>query len=535
MPFSSKLRPAAQSRSCAASGKSGTDIVSLTSNTIPFFEHNCSPRNLFQCGLSKQSCGTQLQSAHWRKEAKLFRTITPQRYLVRTTTMDEYGLDDFSLGVNAVVAVLAYTGYDMDDAVIVNRSAIDRGLLHAVITVAKVVDLKATIACGPGEAIVFHNIDAANSNERFNAELNEDGLPPRRSPYGLTSFNRDHTHPSLVDASAVYCYAHRKTTVDPATRRNVYTYTKHHVKRWRDFDKGENAWVHNVVPLEYDGPDVSKALIVFRIPRSPLVGDKFSSRHGQKGTLPLHIRSHDLPFTRRGMVPDVIINPHAFPSRMTVGMILEMVAGKLSAVQGRFFDNSPWTVVDEDPVSAERIGDALAVAGFSRYGREALYCGNTGEHMEADVFFGVCGYQRLRHQVSDKWQSRARTDATHRAVTKTGQPVKGRKRHGGVRVGEMERDGLLSHGIAEVVQDRLLHVSDKTKAFVCTRCGSMCGIYEKHTSRFQTVKECGFCGGEGRSVNEHVKLIDIPQVLRLWATELTGVGVRVAFKIDAES
>ena len=531
---------------------SGSGLISLTSATIPYFEHNCSPRNLFQCGLSKQSSGTQLQSASWRREAKLFRTITPQRYLVRTLPMDTFGLDEFSLGVNAVVAILAHTGYDMDDAVIVNHSSVERGMLNAMITISKVVDLseyndktnaaatsaKGSAADAAAQGItVFHNI-GDDGKSKVCDELRSDGLPMKRTPPGLTGFDRDHKIPQLHDHSPVYCTAKRFERKD-ANGKIHYEYQRHHISRWRSFDKGEQAWVHNVVPLTYDGTDVTSALFVFRIPRVPTVGDKFSSRHGQKGTLPLHFKSFDLPFSAQtGLTPDVLINPHAFPSRMTVGMVLEIMGAKVAAVQGRFIDHSAWSLVDENPIAAENLGDQLAVLGFQRSGREPLICGMSGEEMEADVFMGISGYQRLRHQVNDKWQSRARTDNFRfRAVSKTGQPVKGRKRHGGVRVGEMERDGLLSHGIAEVVMDRLLHVSDGTKGYICMNCGGLMCIQELHSTHFSSLKQCRYCGAEtdnrgGRVSDDTIRTIMIPQVLRLWIAELTGVGVRVTMKVE---
>lgn len=510
--------------------QNGTNLISLTSTTIPFFEYNCSPRNLFQCGLSKQSSGTQLQALSWRKEAKLFRTYCPQRYISRTLPMDYYGLDDVNLGVNAVVAILAYTGYDMDDAVILNSTASQRGMLNAGITVAKIVT--ASGKGDKGDVFVFHNL--LSTGERFTPELNANGLPPRRANPNLDSFSfdRDHKYPALRNSSDVYCCAKRIERVDPFTNKTVYEYTHHQATKWRHFDKGEDAWVHQVIPLVYSGVDPTSVLMVFRIPRPPTVGDKFSSRHGQKGTLPLHIRSHDLPFsTRDGITPDVIINPHAFPSRMTVGMVLEMMTAKVGAMEGRFIDHSAWSTVDEQPRVAEVIGDALVRSGYNRYGRELLVDGISGEEMEAEVFMGVCGYQRLRHMVSDKWQARARTDAhTYRAVTKTGQPVKGRKRHGGVRVGEMERDGLLSHGISEVVVDRLLHVSDKTKAFICPECGSLLSLYERHATEYGTWRTCRFCGAGADESTDTISMVEIPQVLRLWAAELTGIGIRVVLK-----
>ncbi|SCU64891.1 RNA polymerase I second largest subunit [Trypanosoma equiperdum] len=516
--------------------QNGFNILSFTSSTIPFFEHNCSPRNLFQCGLSKQTAGTQLQTQAWRRDAKLFRMYYPQRYISRTLPMDYFGLDDVSLGVNAVVAILAYTGYDLDDAMILNSTAKQFGMLNAGVTVAKIV--KASGKGDSNDVFVFHN--CLPDGQPFTPELDRHGLPKKRAVPNATayfSFDTDHKYPSLRDSSAVYCCAKRFEYIDPLTNEKTYEYTRHQITKWRHFDKGEDAWVHSVIPLTYDGPDPTSVLVLFRIPRPPVIGDKFSSRHGQKGTLPLDIRSHDLPFsTRDGITPDIIINPHAFPSRMTVGMVLEMMGAKLGCIQGRLCDHSAWSVIDEQPRSAKTIGDALEALGYNRYGREKLIDGITGEEIEAEVLVGISGYQRLRHMVSDKWQARARTDShTHRAVTKTGQPVKGRKRHGGVRVGEMERDALLSHGVAEVVIDRLLHVSDKTKAFICVECGSMLSIYERHATEYSTWKTCKFCSAGLHETDDTIAFVEIPQVLRLWATELTSVGIRVVLKTSETS
>eukprot|EP00742_Colponemidia_sp_Colp-10_P010789 GILJ01011886.1.p1 GENE.GILJ01011886.1~~GILJ01011886.1.p1 ORF type:complete len:1277 (+),score=178.15 GILJ01011886.1:437-3832(+) len=512
--------------------QNGSNIISVTSTTIPFFEFNCSPRNLFQCGLSKQSSGTQLEALAWRKEAKLFRMYTPQRYICRTLPMDYFGLDDVSLGVNAVVAILSYTGYDMDDAVIINNTAVQRGFLNAGVTVAKVIHAAKEGAKADNDMVtVFHN--QLSPGVRFSLEVDEHGLPPKRRNVAELGLARDSSLPSLQDDTAVYCTARRFKRIDPITGQTSYEYTRHHTTRWKHFDKGEAAWVQSVIPLEYDGPDVKTALVVFRIPRPPAVGDKFSSRHGQKGTLPLHLKSVNLPYsTATGITPDVIINPHAFPSRMTVGMVLEIIAAKLGAIEGHMCDYSAWNLVDERPRAALDIGDSLAKNGFNRFGRETFIDGISGAEMEGEVFVGISGYQRLRHMVNDKWQSRARTDAhTFRAVTKTGQPVKGRKRHGGVRIGEMERDGLLSHGISEVVLDRLLHVSDKTKAFICSECGGLLNIYERHTTKFSSWKSCKFCSAGVDEASDTIKMIDIPQVFRLWVAELAGVGVRVALNV----
>ena len=170
------------------------------------------------------------------------------------------------------------------------------------------------------------------------------------------------------------------------------------------------------------------------------------------------------------MQPDVIINPHAFPSRMTMGMLLESMAGKSGALQGKFQDATPFSF-DEDNTAVDYFGKQLAAQGYSYYGSEPLYSGVSGTVMHADIYLGVVYYQRLRHMVSDKSQVRAIGPVN----SLTRQPIKGRKRHGGIRLGEMERDALLAHGSSFLLLDRLFNCSDKHVAYVCTnpKCGSL--------------------------------------------------------------
>jgi len=211
--------------------------------------------------------------------------------------------------------------------------------------------------------------------------------------------------------------------------------------------------------------------IMFRIPRSPVIGDKFSSRHGQKGVCSQKWPAVDMPFSESGMQPDVIINPHAFPSRMTIGMLIESMAGKAGAMHGLSQDATPWTFGEHDtPVSY--FGEQLRAAGYNYMGNEPMYSGITGQELRADIYLGVVYYQRLRHMVNDKFQ--VRTTGPVHALTR--QPVKGRKRAGGIRFGEMERDALLAHGTSFLLQDRLLNCSDYTTAYVCRTCGSLISL-----------------------------------------------------------
>ena len=209
--------------------------------------------------------------------------------------------------------------------------------------------------------------------------------------------------------------------------------------------------------------------------RNPVTGDKFSSRHGQKGVLSFAWPDENMPFVgRTGMRPDIIINPHAFPSRMTIGMLVESLAAKSACLDGRFVDATPFrrSVSADDPGPMETFGDALAQHGFSRLGGESMICGTSGVEFQVDIFIGVVYYQRLRHMVSDKFQCRSVGPINHL----THQPVQGRKAGGGIRVGEMERDSLLGHGAAFLLQDRLHLCSDRHVTSVCTCCGGMLAV-----------------------------------------------------------
>ncbi|KAG7209552.1 hypothetical protein KM043_015631 [Ampulex compressa] len=367
--------------------------ISFLSNLaclIPMPDCNQSPRNMYQCQMGKQTMGTPCHTWQLQSETKLYRLQTPATPLFRPVHHDKIGLDDFAMGTNAIVAVISYTGYDMEDAMIINKAAYDRGFAHGMIYKSEFVDLKdqkSYFARNPDKPALAEKLDA-------------DGLP---LPGTIIKEN-----------DPFYCYY-------DADQSN-FVIGKYHGK--------EEAYVDNVKlcgTLHSHVP--RRACITFRIPRNPSIGDKFASRAGQKGICSQKWPAEDLPFTETGLIPDIVFNPHGFPSRMTIAMMIEVMAGKSAAVHGLVHDATPFRF-NEDETAVEYFGKLLERGGYNYYGTERMYSGIDGREMTVDIFFGVVHYQRLRHMVSDKWQVRS----TGPIDVLTRQPIKGRRRGGGIKL-----------------------------------------------------------------------------------------------------
>ncbi|KAJ1438517.1 hypothetical protein B484DRAFT_444535 [Ochromonadaceae sp. CCMP2298] len=510
-------------------------MLSQVAAMTPFSDYNQSPRNMYQCQMGKQTMGTPVHALAHRTDNKLYRIQNCQAPVVQTQSHRDYSMDDYPQGCNAVVAVISYTGYDMEDAMIINKAAYERGFGHGCVYKTHTYDLEEEErqaarqggGVGPdGEPInasrpnlVFSNIlplvegimDSEEMvGEKFSEVLDSDGLPEE----GVM----------VEQGDPLVCF------VDTTTGQ-------HRVIAHKDL---EPAYVDKVriignaptvkVKMGSTKAPLRKVSITLRYPRKPVIGDKFSSRHGQKGTLSVLWPQESMPFSEYGMSPDVLINPHAFPSRMTIGMLVESMAGKSGAVNGIFQDATPFQFHEEERV-IDHVGEQLRACGYNYYGSEPLYNGLTGEVMHADIFMGVVFYQRLRHMVSDKSQVRSTGPVT--AVTR--QPVKGRKKHGGIRLGEMERDALLSHGVAFILQDRLMNCSDMHIAHVCGKCGSMLSVFA-HTQNFanagygagaQVVQKCSMCKSAAA-----VQPVHLPYVFRYLANELAGMGIKVTLKLS---
>ncbi|KAI9875559.1 MAG: DNA-directed RNA polymerase I subunit RPA2 [Pleopsidium flavum] len=512
-----------------------TNILSIIANMTPFSDFNQSPRNMYQCQMGKQAMGTPGTSLRYRTDNKTYRLQTGQTPIVRPPLYNEYGLDNFPNGMNAVVAVISYTGYDMDDAMIINKSAHERGFGHGTIYKTKVVALDENTRksrSAKNVSKLFGFAPGGLIKAEWRTRLDEDGLPHIGT---------------MVNEGDVIAASH-SVMLDPSTGKLVNRDGQTDLHKYKD---SETAFVEEVRVLgSENGTDPCQAIsIKYRVPRSPVIGDKFSSRHGQKGVCSQKWPAIDMPFSETGIQPDVIINPHAFPSRMTIGMFVESLAGKAGALHGLAQDSTPFKF-DEENTAGDYFGHQLMKAGYNYHGNEPMYSGITGKEFAADIYVGVVYYQRLRHMVNDKFQVRTTGPVTNL----TGQPIKGRSKGGGIRVGEMERDALLAHGAAFLLQDRLLNCSDYTKAWVCKQCGSFLSttptVSEYGPKRKGTgVVRCRRCatrakGYESKSAvwedghgirwtgGEHTTVVAVPGVLRYLDVELAAMGIRMRFNIE---
>uniref|UniRef100_A0A224XGY9 DNA-directed RNA polymerase subunit beta n=1 Tax=Panstrongylus lignarius TaxID=156445 RepID=A0A224XGY9_9HEMI len=467
---------------------SKTSFLSNLASLIPMPDCNQSPRNMYQCQMGKQTMGTPCHTWHIQSETKLYRLQTPGSPLFRPTHYDKIELDNYAMGTNAIIAVISYTGYDMEDAMIINKASLERGFAHGSIYKTELIELQSSSS--------YFGLDP--TKPFLNATLGEDGLPFPGT--------------KLCENDPYYCY---------------YDHTKSKFVVGEYSNKEEAIVDHVKLCGAFPGTkETIKACILLRIQRNPTVGDKFASRAGQKGICSQQLAAEDLPFTESGLVPDIVFNPHGFPSRMTIAMMLECLAGKSAAILGLVHDATPFEFSEEETAS-DYFGKLLQECGYNYYGTERMYSGINGCELNASIFFGIVHYQRLRHMVSDKWQVRS----TGPVDVLTHQPVKGRRRGGGIRFGEMERDALISHGAAFLLQDRLFHGSDKTLALICRTCGTILGpILIVSSPNDETTNhsiKCRICEKNGR-----VDKIEVPYIFRYLAVQLASANIKLKLQID---
>ena len=461
-------------------------IFGVVASCIPFPDHNQSPRNTYQSAQQKQAMGVYATNYNERMDKTSYVMTYPTRPLVDTRIMNMIKINEIPSGCNINVAIMTHTGYNQEDSVLINKGSIDRGLFQ----------------------ITIYHTEKDEDKQKINGDEEIRCKPDPSKTKGMKfgNYNKVNSKGIVPENTLV---ENRDIIIAKVTpiKENRNDHTK--VIKYEDGSKQYRTVEETYIDKNYidrNGDGYSFAKVRLRSLRKPVIGDKFSSRHGQKGTVGNIIPEEDMPFTKDGVRPDIIINPHAIPSRMTIGQLKETLLGKVLVELGLFGDGTSFGNIDINTLS-----EKLLELGYEAHGNELLYNGLNGEQIECNVFMGPVFYQRLKHMVNDKQHSRA----IGPMVNLTRQPAEGRSRDGGLRFGEMEKDAMVSHGASRFTRGRMYDASDKYSVFVCKKCGLIASYNDQ-----LHIHCCRTCDNR-----VDFSYVEIPYACKLLFQELTTMNV----------
>lgn len=463
------------------------DILGLCTSLIPFGQFNQGVRLSQGSKNQKQAVGYYATNFFCRIDMDVNILHYPQVPVVKTVMSDISEYDKHPSGQNIVIAVMPYEGYNMEDAVVINRGSVDRGLGRSTYF-RPVVSEELRYPGGLMDEICIPNKDVKGyRTEKDYRFLEEDGIVSAESKVAEGDVIIGKTSPPrFLNSMDEYNLA--------GNIRRESSMTLEH---------GEKGVV-DLVMLSENEEGNRLIQVRLREQRIPEIGDKLVSRHGQKGVIGLVVPEQDIPFSESGMRPDIVFNPHGLPKRMTVAHLIEMLGGKVGALEGRYIDGTTF-----DCENAEDLRKALEQFGFKEDGTEVMYSAITGKAYNARIYIGNMYYQRLKHMVANKLHSRARGPIQ----LLTRQPTEGRAKEGGLRLGEMEKDTFVAHGASMLLKERF--DSDKTIVPICEKCG-LIAIYDSRKNK----SYCPICGD-----NVEISNIEISYAFKLFMDEIRSFGV----------
>ena len=466
-------------------------ILGVLASNIPFSNHNQSPRNTYQSAMGKQAIGIYSTTYQKRLDTLSHVLNYPQKPLVNTNMSRLLNSDDMPCGINVIVAISTYTGYNQEDSIMLNKSSVQRGLFTS--TYYRTIKEQCNKNLSTGEEEIFCKPTESSSKHSNYDKIDETGFVPENTFVTQGDVLIGKCMPNK--SNGVFKYKDNSFVM----KNNEYGYI--------DKNCSNDNYFNNT---NADGYTFAKVKI--RNYREPTIGDKLSSKHGQKGSIGMMYSQEDMPFTASGLVPDIIINPHAIPSRMTIAQLVETILGKACTSLGKYGNATPF-----NDVSIDDIGDVLEhECNLERNGNEIMYNSRTGEQMKTSIFIGPTYYQRLKHMVNDKIHSRSSNGPI---VLLTRQPAEGRARDGGLRLGEMEVECNWGHGCMNFLKERFMECSDNYRIFVCKKCGNNANINPQ-----KNIYICTVCQNK-----TNFSEIRIPFACKLLFQEIQSMGINTKF------